>query len=142
VLVGGQALLARYSGAVHQEGILGSAGTAGHTRLTGPLNILLVGVDQRPDDSEPIRSDSIIIAHVDAAHDQAYLVSIPRDLVVEIPPYPKAGYRGGRDKINAAFAYGSQNGQGRRGGFELLGLTIRRNFDGITFEAGAIVDFG
>jgi LCP family protein required for cell wall assembly len=62
--------------------------------------------------------------------------------VVTIPAYPKTGYRGGRDKINAAFAYGSQGNAGRKGGVELLGLTIKRNFAGITFDGGAIVDFG
>jgi LCP family protein required for cell wall assembly len=142
VIVGGKALVAQYSQALNQDEILGGAGTRGHVKIDGPLNILMVGVDQRADSNEPIRSDSIIIAHVNAAHDQAYLISIPRDLVVTIPPYPKTGYRGGRDKINAAFAYGSQENAGRKGGVELLGLTIKRNFEGITFDAGAIVDFG
>jgi LCP family protein required for cell wall assembly len=142
VLVGGRTLLRQYADTLHQADILGGAARAGHVKIDGPLNILLVGVDERPDGTEPIRSDSIIIVHVNAAHDQAYLVSIPRDLVVDIPPYPKAGFPGGTDKINAAFAYGSQAGGGRNGGVELLGLTIKRNFAGITFDAGAIVDFG
>jgi len=142
VIVGGKVLVRQVGDSLHQDSILGGSGTAGHVKIDGPLNILMVGVDQRADSTEPIRSDSIIIAHVNAAHDQASLISIPRDLVVTIPPYPKAGYRGGRDKINAAFAYGSQGKLGRKGGVELLGLTIRRNFAGITFDAGAIIDFG
>jgi LCP family protein required for cell wall assembly len=142
VLAGGQFLLRRYTATVHQEGILGRSATVGQVGIDGPLNILLVGVDERPESTEPIRSDSIIIAHINAGHDQAYLVSIPRDPVVVIPPYPATGYPGGRDKINAAFAFGSQNGKGRKGGVELLGLTIKRNFGGIAFDAGAIVDFG
>ena len=140
-LIGGRVIVDRYAGTLHQETILGGAGRTDNPRLDGALNVLLVGIDQRPDSTEPIRSDSIIVAHVDAAHRQAYLVSIPRDLVVQIPAYPKSGWRGGKDKINAAFAYGSENNRGRRGGFELLGLTIRR-LTGITFDAGAIVDFG
>jgi LCP family protein required for cell wall assembly len=142
LLIGGQALLRQYADTVRQADILGGAGRIGHVKIDGPLNILLVGLDERPDSTEAIRSDSIIIAHVNAAHDRAYLVSIPRDLVVDIPPYPKAGFKGGTDKINAAFAYGSQGGGGRNGGVELLGLTIKRNFAGITFDAGAIVNFG
>jgi LCP family protein required for cell wall assembly len=142
LLVGGRALLRHYTGTVHREDILGGAGRAGPVKIHGALNILLVGVDERPDSSEPIRADSIIIAHVDAAHERVYLVSIPRDLVVEIPPYPKAGFPGAQNKINAAFAYGSQGGRGHNGGVELLGLTIKRNFAGITFDAGAIVNFG
>jgi LCP family protein required for cell wall assembly len=142
LLVGGRALLRQYVGAVHQEDILGGSGTTGSVKIDGPLNILLVGVDERPDSTEPIRSDSIIIAHVNAAHDQVYLVSIPRDLVVDIPPYQKARFLGATDKINAAFAYGSRGGGGPGGGVELLGLTIKQNLGGITFDAGAIVNFG
>jgi anionic cell wall polymer biosynthesis LytR-Cps2A-Psr (LCP) family protein len=59
---------------------------------------------------------------------------------VHIPAYPKTGYRGGTDKINAAFAYGFLNGGGRAGGFELLALTLRE-LTGISFNAGAIIDF-
>jgi len=141
-IVAGKTLLRQYGSTLHQESVLGDSGTKGHAEINGPLNILMVGVDRRPDSTEPIRSDSIIIAHVNAAHDQAFLVSIPRDLAVQIPPYPKTGYRGGRDKINAAFSYGSQGSAGLRGGVELLGLTIKHNFAGITFDGGAIVDFG
>ncbi|MDT4986424.1 MAG: hypothetical protein QOI74_518 [Micromonosporaceae bacterium] len=142
VLVAGSLLLTRYADTVHQEPMLGRAAAAGPAKIDGPLNVLLIGVDERPDSAEPVRSDSIIIAHVNAAHDRVYLISVPRDLAVEIPPYPKTGYQGGRDKINAAFAYGSANGLGRRGGVELLGLAIRHNLAGITFDAGAVVDFG
>jgi LCP family protein required for cell wall assembly len=79
--------------------------------------------------------------HIPATHDQAYLVSIPRDLLVDIPAFEKTGFRGGRDKINAAFAFGNENKGGREGGFELLGLTIKQ-LTGIEFNAGAIIDFG
>jgi anionic cell wall polymer biosynthesis LytR-Cps2A-Psr (LCP) family protein len=34
-------------------------------------------------------SDTIVIVHVPAGHDRAYLVSIPRDSPVEIPPFPR-----------------------------------------------------
>ena len=39
------------------------------------------------------RSDSIIIAHIPAAHDRVYLISIPRDTNATIPAVPKTGYR-------------------------------------------------
>src|SRR5262249_18490346 len=54
--------------------------------------------------------------------------------------YPRTGYTGGRDKINAAFAYGFQPGGGRAGGFELLALTVKQ-LTGISFDGGAIVNF-
>nr|WP_240943143.1 LCP family protein [Planosporangium thailandense] len=111
------------------------------TSINGPLTILLVGIDERPGEGvEGSRSDSIVIAHIDASHNGAYLVSIPRDSRVQIPPFPKSHYPGGIDKINSAFFFGSQNGGGRAGGFELLALTIKR-LTGITFNAGAIVNF-
>src|SRR4051795_2049392 len=73
-LFGGRVIVNRYAGTLHQDAILGGAGRTDNPRLDGPLNVLLVGIDERPDSTDPIRSDSIIIAHVDAAHRQAYLV--------------------------------------------------------------------
>ncbi|HEV7899689.1 MAG TPA: LCP family protein [Planosporangium sp.] len=141
-VIGGKVLIRQASSGIQQDDLLRGAG-ASRVSIDGPLNILLVGVDQRPDSTELIRSDSIIIAHINAAHDQAYLVSIPRDLAVQIPAYPRTGYKGGREKINAAFAFGSQGKGGRDGGFELLALTIQKNVaPGIKLSGGAIVDFG
>src|SRR5436309_1602773 len=57
-----------------------------HASITGTVNILLAGIDERPTDpSYGARSDSILIAHVPATHDRAYLISIPRDSRVQIP---------------------------------------------------------
>ncbi|GAA3193004.1 LCP family protein [Dactylosporangium siamense] len=96
-------------------------------------NILLVGIDARPGEDEAgARADSIIVVHVSAGGDRAWLVSLPRDTKVEIPGY-------GTDKLNAAFSAGSRSG-GRAGGFALLATTVRR-LTGLAFDAGAIVDF-
>jgi LCP family protein required for cell wall assembly len=136
-------LVDRYTGAVDQQSMLGGAavGTGGDP-LKGPLNILLVGVDERTEQDDPngTRADSIIVLHVPADHRSAYLLSIPRDTLVEIPRFPKSRYGGGREKINSAFQHGSDNGGGRAGGFELLAATVR-NATGIAFNAGAIVNF-
>jgi LCP family protein required for cell wall assembly len=152
-LIGGKLLIDRYAGSVHQDDLLGAArataspvGGAGGgepeaASIDGPLNILLVGIDERVNaEADGARSDSIIILHVPADHQSAYFISIPRDSRVKIPPYPKTGYKGSTDKINAAFAYGWNNGGGRAGGFELLALTIK-NLTGISFNAGAIINF-
>jgi LCP family protein required for cell wall assembly len=142
-IVGSETLMSRLTGSIGQDNLLNDAGgVAGRDAIDGPIDMLLVGVDERPDNpGDPIRADSIIIVHINAAHNQAYLVSIPRDLMVDIPAYKKTGFTGGRDKINGAFAAGSDRGGGRAGGVELLALTIKR-FTGITFDAAAIVDFG
>jgi polyisoprenyl-teichoic acid--peptidoglycan teichoic acid transferase len=142
-IAGVTVLLDRYTGGVHQQNLLGDAAANGPNgrSIDGPLTILMVGIDERPkQNDEGARSDSIILLHITANHDAAYLVSIPRDTRVQIPAYPKAKYAGGPDKINAAFFFGSQNGRGRAGGFELLALTIKK-MTGISFDAGAIVNF-
>jgi LCP family protein required for cell wall assembly len=147
-VVGSKVLLAAATSSVSQQNLLGAAtNQRQHVSITGAKNILLVGLDSRPgqDPSNLTRSDSIIILHIPASHDQAYMVSIPRDSYVNIPAYNngKSSYGGGGNKINAAFAFGSQGltGPGALShGFELLALTIK-NLTGITPDAGAIIDF-
>ncbi|PZG01347.1 LCP family protein [Micromonospora deserti] len=80
--------------------------------VDGALNILLVGSDSRDPDA-PVdqagkwRADTIIVMHIPANHQEAYLVSIPRDLYVPIPERANADCGSGqRGKINAAFAFG------------------------------------
>jgi LCP family protein required for cell wall assembly len=75
------------------------------------LNILLMGTDNGNGtsikdeladgewSSGAFRSDTIMMLHITAERDAAYLVSIPRDSYVAIPGH-------GHDKINAAFSYG------------------------------------
>jgi LCP family protein required for cell wall assembly len=118
-----------------------------HVSVSGPKNILLVGIDPRPnqDPTEAIRSDSILILHIPASHDMAFLISIPRDTWVSVPKYSngKRTYIGGKDKINGAFAeggYGLTGKDQRKHGTSLLANTIKQNW-GITFDAAAIVDF-
>lgn len=62
------------------------------------LNILLVGVDRRADGGDQ-NADVIIIAHVDLIAKKVSAVSLPRDLLVEIPEI-------GPDKINGSYNYG------------------------------------
>ena len=68
-----------------------------------PRTIMILGTDARlgndPLAGEP-RSDTIILARLDARKDAITLMSIPRDLKVEIPGFQY------RDKINAAYAAG------------------------------------
>ncbi|MGI5179395.1 LCP family protein [Dactylosporangium sp. CA-152071] len=118
-----------------------------HASVNGAKNILLIGIDPRPnqDPTEPIRSDSILILHIPASHDMAFLISIPRDTWVAIPRYSngKRTYNGGKSKINGAFAeggYGLTGKDARKHGTTLLAATIKQNW-GVTFDAAAIVDF-
>ncbi len=147
-LVTSQVLVARYAGAVETQNLFGDA-AAGATKeaksdIKGPVNILLVGIDPRDSTTAPL-SDSIIVVHVPQNMQEAYVFSIPRDLIVDIPPFEKTGFRGGRGKINSAMSYGSSVGNGKHDvaqGFSLLAKTVSRLTGIKTFDAGAIVNFG
>jgi LCP family protein required for cell wall assembly len=68
----------------------------------GPQTILLLGSDQRwvdIEDRNPVRSDTIILLRLDPSKGATSVMSIPRDLKVNIPGH-------GTDKINAAYAIG------------------------------------
>ena len=72
-----------------------------------PRNYLIVGSDARSetdgDFGETLgeRSDVVVLVRFDPASQQAHMVSLPRDLWVELPD-------GGHDRINAAYAEGRQ----------------------------------
>jgi LCP family protein required for cell wall assembly len=83
------------------------------------------------------RSDTIIIVHIPATLDRAYLISIPRDLRVDIPPMLDRGFPGALDKINASFQDGGQGA----GGVQLLSATLTQ-LTGVRFDGAAVVNFG
>jgi LCP family protein required for cell wall assembly len=148
LLVTAQALIARYTGAVKTRSLFGDEASAAATKpgdiKRGPLNLLLVGIDPRDATTAPL-SDSIIVVHVDESLRNAYLFSIPRDLLVGIPAFGKTGFRGGTAKINAAMSYGSDVGNGRHDvaqGFELLADTVSQLTGIRQVDAGAILNFG
>jgi LCP family protein required for cell wall assembly len=62
------------------------------------LNILVLGVDKRADGGDQ-NADVIIIAHLDLINHRLAGVSLPRDLLVEIPGV-------GPGKINGSYNYG------------------------------------
>ncbi len=63
-------------------------------------NILILGSDKRANEPEdPGRSDTTILLRLDPDNDAIALMSIPRDLKVEIPGV-------GTEKFSSAFAYG------------------------------------
>jgi LCP family protein required for cell wall assembly len=99
------------------------------------MNILLLGSDSRdPDkpkgDAGPARTDSIIVMHIPASHEKAYLVSLPRDLYVSVPE-AENGEGGRRAKINAAYAWG---------GLPLMVETVE-GFTGLRMDHVVIIDF-
>jgi LCP family protein required for cell wall assembly len=114
--------------------------------ITGPLNILIVGVDTREDDPtwQP-KADADMILHVNKDLSSGYLVSLPRDLLVDIPAYGPARFGGENSKLTHAMAFGSvvpgSTSPSAVQGFPLLAQTISR-YTGIEhFDAGAVITF-
>ncbi|BCL13637.1 LCP family protein [Micromonospora sagamiensis] len=146
VLVGYEALISRYEGSVGKGDLFGDNAAGAQERrkeIKGPLNILLVGVDPRKPTDPPL-ADSIMVMHIPAELDRAYLFSLPRDLRVEIPAFSKSGFDGGTDKLNAAMSYGSRvpgRNPDANVGFELLAKTIQQETGIARFDAGAIINF-
>lgn len=146
-LVGAEALMARYEGAIGKADLFGDQAAGASERksdIKGPLNILLVGIDPRNDRTAPL-ADAIMVLHVPEELDRAYLFSMPRDLYVEIPAYPRANFNGATSKLNDAMSFGSRVPDGGKPdparGFELLATTVQ-NVTGIKrFDAGAIINF-
>ncbi|MCE5257589.1 MAG: LCP family protein [Chloroflexi bacterium] len=64
-----------------------------------PVNILLLGIDQREGEEGPWRSDTMILVSIDPSTNKASMLSLPRDLWVTIPGY-------GENRINAAHSLG------------------------------------
>lgn len=100
----------------------------------GSLNILMLGSDSRdPDGGDgPYRADTIILMHVPSSRDAAYLISIPRDLWIYVPPNAD-GTQGGREaKVNASTAWG---------GVPLMVQTIE-GYTGVRLDHVMLIDFG
>jgi polyisoprenyl-teichoic acid--peptidoglycan teichoic acid transferase len=64
-------------------------------KLTEPVNILLLGIDEREGESGPWRTDTMILVSIDPVNNSAAMLSIPRDLWTTIPGY-------GESRINTA----------------------------------------
>lgn len=116
-------------------------GETGATGITGvPLpdyeqqervNILLLGIDKRPDEVYS-RTDTMILVTVDPNAKTAGMLSIPRDLWVSIPGYNE-------DRINKAYYFGEQNGY-PGGGPALAMKTVQINL-GVPVHFYIEVDF-
>jgi LCP family protein required for cell wall assembly len=99
-----------------------------------PQTILLIGSDQRAkgarDAVAGARSDTLILVRMDPTKHRTALLSLPRDLKVEIPGH-------GTDKINAAYSFGGPK-LTLKTVKQLTGLTVNHvvNVDFKGFRAG------
>ena len=103
----------------------------------GTINILMLGTDSR-DPEAPInapsqwRTDTIVLMHIPASHDKAYMISFPRDLYVHVPPSQDGEFGDTMAKINAAYAWG---------GLQLMVQTVE-GYTGVRMDHLALIDFG
>jgi polyisoprenyl-teichoic acid--peptidoglycan teichoic acid transferase len=95
----------------------------------GAQTFLILGSDRREgskdnyDKEDPPHSDTILLVRFDPAQGQTSVVSIPRDLMVNITT--PSGQVYANQKINAAYTIGSEHG-GAKGGIVLAAETIKR----------------
>jgi LCP family protein required for cell wall assembly len=96
--------------------------------LAGGMNVLIVGVDERPDHPEEgVRSDTLILVHLDALGRWASMLSIPRDTRVDVRDI-------GQTKINVAYGQGYANAESfyrpgttpQQGGMALAAQTVEQ----------------
>ena len=114
--------------------------------IRGPLNILIVGVDTREwiPTWKP-HADTVMILHISADLSRAQMTSLPRDMIVNIPPFAPARFGGRRTKLTHAMSEGSfVPGSSRPNtaqGFQLVARTVS-NYTGISrFDVGALLTF-
>lgn len=106
-------------------------------RLSLKKNIVVLGVDERAEEHDVGRSDTLFVVMFDTQTKNASLLSIPRDTRVRIPEY-------GWDKINHAYAYGGRE-LTQKTVEELLGLHINnyvmvdfKGFKGLVDAIGGV----
>ncbi len=109
--------------------------TPAPTESKGRLNVLLMGIDQRPDEAaiangDPGRTDSMVLVSIDFDDKLTTMVSIPRDGFVVIPGH-------GNERVNAAYTFGELDQQGS--GPTLAEKTVEQLF-GIHVDRYALVD--
>jgi LCP family protein required for cell wall assembly len=95
--------------------------------LSNPSNILVLGADTGSKSRRGTqgRSDTIVLIRTDPDHHRIALLSIPRDLRVQIP-------RHGEEKINAAYAFGGPT----------LAIKTVERVTGLPINHVVVVDFG
>ena len=96
------------------------------------FTVLVMGLDKRPDESGSVfRTDSMMLVSLDPQSNSIGILSIPRDLYVEVP-------NAGLHRVNAAYVIGELEQPG--GGPTLARQTVQYNF-GIRVNEFVTVDF-
>jgi LCP family protein required for cell wall assembly len=97
------------------------------------INILLLGIDQRKGETGTFNTDTMIVFSVDPIRKTIGMLSIPRDLWVDIPGSQPS-------RINTANAVGEINGYPGGGGPALSAATVQANL-GIKINKWVLINF-
>jgi LCP family protein required for cell wall assembly len=96
------------------------------------FTVLVMGMDKRPGEfGSAFRTDTMILISLDPKTKHVGMLSLPRDLFVDVPGY-------GLQRINTAYGAGELEGPG--GGPRLAMQTVQYNF-GIRINDYVVVDF-
>lgn len=112
-----------------------------------PLNILLLGSDARPAESnegvEGMRADTTMLVHISADRSRVDVVSIPRDTLVPIPqcslPDGNVTWAQSDAMFNSAFMIGGATGD--VGAAASCTLATLEGMSGLTIDGFAVVNF-
>jgi len=97
-----------------------------------PLDLVILGVDARPGQGYLTRTDSVMVLNITPAEGKVTLLSIPRDVFINVPGY-------GEQRINTINMLGEQEAEGS--GPALLKASIQQSF-GVGVEHYVRLDFG
>lgn len=100
----------------------------------GRVTVLVMGIDERESETGPWRTDTMILLTIDPAARTAGMLSIPRDLWVEIADY------GVYDRINTAHFRGDADQYPGGGGPALALKTVQQNL-GVQVDYFVTVNF-
>ena len=100
-----------------------------------PFVVLVIGLDRRPTETGPSRTDTILLARIDPKKHTSSFLSIPRDSLMEVPS-PDGGYS--QDRINTAFVY-NWSSKDSSAAPEALARTIEHNL-GIKVDHYVVFD--
>ncbi len=123
-----------------------TSGPPAGSDITGPLDFLILGQDTRVSSNSSPHADSIMIMHVNADLTHAYLTSLPRDLLVDVPAFAPSGSMAQHTKITNAMSLGAKvpgsSEWNMAQGFQLVSQAAL-GYTGIEdFDAGAVIGFG
>lgn len=108
------------------------------------FNVLLLGLDKRPNDGgTAFRTDSMILISLDPATRSIGVLSIPRDLYVEIPRDTVVGQSYGFQRINTAYFLGErvQEGYGALLAMQAVQYNLGvRVHDYVVFDFQAVIN--